>query len=372
MNVDEILGTLAGLGSIINARNGAKRDEKKGSSEMMKNMSSERDEKGNITVTMVISEDDHTCCVCYEKLITDIHKCPNHHVICGKCSTLAGVKCPLCRSEIRMRATLMEEIIDKHLVKCENEKCKERMLPEDLKSHGDRCLHSKVKCPTCDLKIYVSDLMDHMISHGFSEVKYENNLDFLKDEKKSRIYIKSNTVPFFTIYIRREEGRHSLMCVLEESPLTPSSNLKTMTIDYESGAEEDGEVKQVGQMKFPICSFSDVVEKKSKFLKLPRNFFSNNSNICIEGFSEKYFIGSMWTVQDSNDGWYTGYVKNRVYNPDRVLIKFHEYKEDSNDEWIDLPTTRIRSIYEMDVSRMGFQQQIRHAERLSAFSHSTR
>lgn len=106
-----------------------------------------------------------TCPVSDECTYPPIYQCGNGHVTCNKC-LLRLLSCPVCRnSETLNRNLVMENIIEKLTVPCQNDGC-EQQIKYSEKSHHDADYQYKLfKCKELLKKCLWEGLYSHYVDH---------------------------------------------------------------------------------------------------------------------------------------------------------------------------------------------------------------
>ena len=112
------------------------------------------------------------CSVCLDiPTSSPIYQCENGHLLCKSCKPQLR-NCPVCRKPLPItRNLLAEQSLEKLLIPCQNEGCKEKVLLSggQLK-HEKNCFFSAIKCPipeclkiTCLAKLVEHFQNDHQV-----------------------------------------------------------------------------------------------------------------------------------------------------------------------------------------------------------------
>jgi hypothetical protein len=162
--IDDVEQLIVGPSSINESINNSS---KKGDIPGISNITSKRDDKGNININATYDLNSYKCCVCFESIIGAVISCDNGHPMCRECTI--GVaksgdnRCPVCRSTIKGRNYLLENVLAGFTEQCPFSKngCKHMTYPEDMKEHISICQYTDINCPWCKENTTSFDLKTH-------------------------------------------------------------------------------------------------------------------------------------------------------------------------------------------------------------------
>jgi hypothetical protein len=300
--------------------------------------------RGDIQINVTYAADSYTCCVCYDRIIGPIVSCDNSHAICSEC--VMGIektgyyRCPICRSNTKGRNFLLENALLGMIKTCPFTKhgCIHRSYPDNMMEHTKICKYAEIDCPWCDEKTTPFDLQTHTEStckKQFSMVSCSNRIDFIKSGEINNMSIVSAMDPSRVLYIEKTETNCKMLCIQGENT---KDQITSIVMTYSTEVESRGDVKltETRKVVLPIHSPEHLIKGLVYVITISLKELMKQNNIVITGFKEKYMTGGRWMVRGIDGNWYRATILRRLYNPDRILIKFDTHPADKYDEWVSL------------------------------------
>jgi hypothetical protein len=332
-------------------------------------VSSTMDKDGNMEIKVTYDSNSYQCCVCYDGIVGPIVSCDNAHSLCSDC--IVGIaktgdhRCPVCRSNAKGRNYLLENALLGMINICPFAKqgCRHRSYPENMKEHTDICRYAEIDCPWCEEKTTPFNLQTHTefkCKKQFSGMSCSNHIDFIKSDKINNVFLVSAMEGSRILYVEKTETDCNLLCIQgANSEDQINSIVMTYSIRAKPVIVADGiDVKSLDDMKLtetrkivlPIHKPEHLIKGRVLMHTIPLKELAEKKNIVITGFKEKYMTGGRWMVQDNQGSWYRATIRRRMYNPDRVLVKFDGYPSDNHDEWIELRIDKSERIRLLDAN----------------------
>jgi hypothetical protein len=318
-------------------------------------VSSIMDKDGNIEIKVTYGPDSYKCCVCYEGIVGPIVSCDNAHPLCSEC--IMGIKktgdhrCPMCRSNTKGRNYLLENALLDMIKTCPFTKqgCRHRSYPENMKEHTTICRYAEIDCPWCGEKTTPFDLQTHtesLCKKQFSGMSCSNRIDFIKSDKINNVFIVSAMEESRILYVEKTETDCNMLCI-QGTNSEDQINLIVMTYNIDVESLGDMKLTETRKIMLPIHKPEHLIKGQVLMHTISREELAGHKNIVITGFKEKYMTGGRWMVLDYQQNWYRATIRRRLYNPDRILVKFNIYPADKYDEWVtitDNKSERIRPL----------------------------
>lgn len=321
-------------------------------------VTSEMDEKGDLTIVCKCSVNCYTCCVCFEKIVGTITSCNNMHSMCSEC--IKGIektgdhRCPVCRSDSKCHNYILEYAISGMIDTCPFTKqgCRHRSYPENMKDHTDICRYAEIQCPWCGEKTTSFDLQEHTESickHKFSVMSCSNHIDFINSDELKNMYLVSEMEGSRILYIKKTDKSCNLLCI---QGIDSDDQMKFINMSYNIVVKslDDMKLTEARNIMLPIHNPEHLNKGQVLVHSIPLEELGNYKNITITGFKEKYMPGGRWMCQDRRGCWYRATIVSRRYNPDRVLVKFDEYPADKYDEWIEIRDGKYSKIRPLEAN----------------------
>ena len=302
------------------------------------------DKQGNIDISVKYDKKSWECCTCFEPILGPISSCNNLHSMCSDCIKKMvesrDYRCPVCRSYERNRLYLLEMVLASIVETCPFEKqgCTYRSYPENMKDHTDICKYAEIKCPWCKKKTTPFDLHTHTefeCKYQFSGVSCSNNIEFIKSEDIDNVYIISAMEESRELFVEKTDDMCNILCIQTNDS---DDLLSVISMSYTVGVKSLDGMTLVEERKImlPIHKPEHLIRGNILFHSIPLEEMKGYSKMTVTGFKEKYMKGGRWMCQDIEGNWYRATIRERRYNPDRVLVKYDEYPSDTYDEWIEI------------------------------------
>lgn len=331
-----------------------KRKAPKGTSKV----SSTMDKDGNLEISVVYDANSYKCCVCYEGIVGPIISCDNCHSLCSDC--IIGIakthdhRCPVCRSNAKGRNYLLENALADMIEICPFAKqgCRHRSYPENMKEHTASCRYAEIDCPWCEEKTTSFDLQTHTefkCKKQFTGMSCSNRIDFIKSDKINNIFLVSAMEGSRILYVEKTEKKCNLLCI---QGTNSEDQISSIVMSYSVGVKslDDMKLTETRKIMLPIHKPEHLIKGQVLMHSIPLKELGEQKNIVITGFKEKFMTGGRWMAQDRQGNWYRATIRRRMYNPDRVLVKFDGYPADNYDEWIEIRDDKSRRIRPLDAN----------------------
>jgi hypothetical protein len=321
-------------------------------------VSSTMDKDGNMEIKVTYDSNSYQCCVCYDGIVGPIVSCDNAHSLCSDC--IVGIaktgdqRCPVCRSNAKGRNYLLENALLGMINICPFAKqgCRHRSYPENMKEHMAVCRYAEIDCPWCEEKTTPFDLQTHTefkCKKKFSGMSCSNHIDFIKSDKINNVFLVSAMEGSRILYVEKTETDCNLLCI---QGTNSEDQINSIVMTYSIGVKslDDMELTETRKIVLPIHKPEHLIKGRVLMYTISLKELAEQKNIVITGFKEKYMTGGRWMAQDNQDSWYRATIRRRMYNPDRVLVKFDNWRDDEHDEWIELRDDKSKRIRPLDAN----------------------
>lgn len=309
--------------------------------EKPKGTQSEMDQDGNINVQLFYNADCYKCCICYDNIIGHIFSCEHNHSTCQSChismSAANNVKCPVCRTSVRGRNHILEKIMLKYIAGCENKRCLYKNYAGAIREHMKQCDYSTIKCIWCDKKVTPRDIGTHAefdCEMKFSQVSCSDKIDFIKSDSSAKNIVIDSLSTGLSLYIEKTDNEYNFVCIQTNHS---HSDLEFINLSYSIlFSAFDFGVSETCTVRLPVHRSSDLIDGKIYVHAIPNDKLKTYTNITVSGLTEKFEIGSKWSILDKQKSWYDAKIVSVKYGPYRVLFKFDKYPRDKYDEWVNI------------------------------------
>lgn len=323
-------------------------------------VSSTMDKDGNIEIRATYDSNSYKCCVCYDGIIGPIVSCENSHALCLDCTVgiakTGDDRCPVCRSNTKGRNYLLENALLGMINTCPFTKqgCRHRSYPENMEEHTDICRYAEINCPWCEEKTTPFDLQTHTefeCKKKFSGMSCSNHIDFIKSDEINNVFIVSAMEESRILYVEKTETDCKLLCI-QGTNSKDQINSIVMTYSIEVKSLGDIELTETRKIMLYINKPEHLIKGQVFMYTIPLEELAGHTNIAITGFKQKYMTGGRWMVQDNQGSWCRATIHRRMYNPDRVLVKFYDYTciNHYHYEWIEIHDNNSKRIRPLDAN----------------------